>query len=147
MNPLEALKQIRDARDHNAEHGKYPDYVTKRYAAFDDWAADLADRAMANRDGTSGAIRFDGHAAKSLQHLLDQFANGRYSARITLADGTAKDVALSAAPDGDTYDTYGRTYARDWDETKGEGVGEPYLLDFYGETDGGALHIAELLIY
>ena len=45
----DALKLIRNARDYFAEHGEYqpdagPDGVHQQ---FDDWAADLADRALA----------------------------------------------------------------------------------------------------
>jgi hypothetical protein len=41
-----ALRAIRDARDHNAEHGEYPPGMLDG-ACFDDWAADIAATALA----------------------------------------------------------------------------------------------------
>jgi hypothetical protein len=42
-NAHEALRRIRDARDHCAEHGVYPpDFGVDGYECFDDWAADIA---------------------------------------------------------------------------------------------------------
>ena len=39
---LEALRRIRDARDHHAEHGSYPPDWLGPDQSFDDWAADIA---------------------------------------------------------------------------------------------------------
>lgn len=44
---LEALKRIRDARDYHAEHGEWPPAVFGADQEFDDWAADVADAAIA----------------------------------------------------------------------------------------------------
>lgn len=48
-NPMfEALRKIRDARDFCAENGEYPDGTVGDGQAFDDWAADIAEAAIAN---------------------------------------------------------------------------------------------------
>lgn len=42
-----ALRTIRDARDHHANHGEYPEgTVDPDYQCFDDWAADVAAKAL-----------------------------------------------------------------------------------------------------
>ena len=41
-----ALARIRWARDYNAEHGKYPDGTVGKDQQFDDWAADVAEKAL-----------------------------------------------------------------------------------------------------
>jgi hypothetical protein len=45
-NMLSALKEIRDARDYCAEHGKYPENTLAPDQEFDDWAADVAAAAI-----------------------------------------------------------------------------------------------------
>lgn len=42
-----ALEQIVNARDYNAEHGSYPPDTLKPDQEFDDWAADVAQAALA----------------------------------------------------------------------------------------------------
>lgn len=47
LNKLQdALKKIRHARDYCAEHGTYPPGVACDGQEFDDWAADVADKAL-----------------------------------------------------------------------------------------------------
>lgn len=41
-----ALGLIRHARDYRAEHGRYPADTVEDGLSFDDWAADVADRAL-----------------------------------------------------------------------------------------------------
>lgn len=41
-----ALKAIVDARDYHAEHGHYPAHLLASDQSFDDWAADLAQKAL-----------------------------------------------------------------------------------------------------
>lgn len=52
--PLSALKRIRDARDHSAEFGHYPDGTVGKGQQFDDWAADVAS-AVIEHSGPSEA--------------------------------------------------------------------------------------------
>jgi hypothetical protein len=47
----EALRQILAARDHCAEFGDYPAGTLAEGQAFDDWAADLAERALDSDGG------------------------------------------------------------------------------------------------
>lgn len=42
-----ALLTIKHARDHHAEHGEYPEGTVGKDQCFDDWAADLAGKALA----------------------------------------------------------------------------------------------------
>lgn len=61
MEPMfEALKRICDARDYCAEHGEYPAGSVGEGQGFDDWAADLAEAAiaqeMAERDAQADAL-------------------------------------------------------------------------------------------
>ena len=48
---LEALKKIRDERDYLAEHGIYSPNGPAAPDCFDDWAADIADTAIAKATG------------------------------------------------------------------------------------------------
>lgn len=41
-----ALARIRWARDYNAEHGEYPKGTLGEDQEFDDWAADVAEKAL-----------------------------------------------------------------------------------------------------
>lgn len=48
MDPMfEALKRIRDARDYFTEYSKYPEGTVSEGQLFDDWAADVAESAIA----------------------------------------------------------------------------------------------------
>lgn len=48
---LAALARIRDARDHNAETGRWPADTVMSDQCFDDWAADVASAAIAKAGG------------------------------------------------------------------------------------------------
>ena len=43
-----ACEAIRNARDYNADYGYYPPGMLSEDQCFDDWAADIADKAIAN---------------------------------------------------------------------------------------------------
>lgn len=74
MEPMfEALRKIHDARDYCAEHGKYPEGTVGDGQSFDDWAADLAEVAMAQemteRDTQADALNL------KRRHRMNIFAN------------------------------------------------------------------------
>ena len=61
----EALRAIREQRDHHAEHGHYRPGTMSDDQCFDDWAADIADTVLA---------AYDAERAKS--YTLAEVRNG-----------------------------------------------------------------------
>jgi hypothetical protein len=90
-------------------------------------------------------ISFSPEASEHLQRLIDKWANAQLVCRATFADGSRRDLQLqprSAAVRG----LYGTALVRNFDENRGEGVGDPYVVDLF-VGDAATPHVTDLMLY
>lgn len=88
--------------------------------------------------GASAAFRFGSEASERCQRFVGTLTG--QICGLTFADGTQQDVRilrLFAKPG-----LWGRALVRNWEEAMNKDVGDPYLVDLYGELDDEAKHHA-----